>query len=52
MLLEQLRYGELLFVRCLKSRHIIITPIRLLLLVLNAESRAAALQEVKDTRIR
>ena len=48
MLLEQLRYGKLFFVRCFKSRRPVTTSIRWLLLVLNAESCTATLQEVKE----
>ncbi len=51
VLLEQLGYGELLSVRCFKSRRIILTSltsIRLLLLSLDAESRTAPLQSSKE----
>lgn len=47
VLLEQLGYGELLSVRCFQGRRIILiilTSICLLPLILNGESRTAALQ--------
>ena len=50
MLLEQLGYGELLSVRCFKSRPfilLIINSIRLLPLILNAESCTASLQKAR-----